>query len=184
MRRISLGVGLFSALTLLSGTTGAQKTARIPSNYGNVNGGSLCDATAGNLIANCGFETGDFSAWVQSGDLSFTTVENVPHSGIWAVYTGPVDSLGYISQNLPTNPDGVYNLTFWLANNSTPNHFQASWDGVVIFDAADMPDFFYTQFEFDGLVASTDSTELKFGFYNLPDFFAFDDVVVVSAVAR
>ncbi len=39
MRRISLGVGLFSALTLLSGTAGAQKTARIPSNYGNVNGG-------------------------------------------------------------------------------------------------------------------------------------------------
>ncbi len=181
MRRISLGVGLFSALTLLSGTAGAQKAARIPSNYGNVNGGSLCDATAGNLVANCGFETGDFSAWVQSGNLSYTTVENVAHSGIWAVLTGPVDSLGYISQNLTTDPDGVYNLTFWLASSMTPNRFQVSWNGVVIFDSVDMPDFGYMQFEFDGLVASTDSTELKFGFYNLPDFFAFDDVVVVSA---
>lgn len=180
MRRISLGVGLFSALSLLSGTAGAQKTARIPSNYGNVNGGSLCDATAGNLVANCGFETGSFSAWVQSGDPSFTTVENVPHSGTWAVLTGPVVSLGYISQNLPTDPGGVYNLTFWLANSQTPNHFQVSWDGGVIFDSVDMPDFAYTQFEIDGLVASTDSTELKFGFYNVPDYFAFDDVVVVS----
>ena len=181
MRRISLGVGLFSALTLLSGTAGAQKAARIPSNYGNVNGGSLCDATAGNLVANCGFETGDFTSWVQSGDTSFTTVENLPHSGSWALYTGPVDSLGFVSQNLATTPDGVYNLTFWLANSQTPNHFQVSWDGVVIFDSVDMPDFFYTQFELDGLVASTDSTELKFGFYNVPDYFAFDDVVVGSA---
>jgi hypothetical protein len=181
MRRISFGVGLFSALILLSGTAGAQKTARIPSNYGNVNGGSLCDATAGNLVTNCGFETGNFSAWIQSGDLSYTAVENVPHSGIWAVLTGPVGGLGYISQNLPTDPDGVYNLTFWLANSQRPNRFQVSWDGVVIFESVDMPDFFYTLFELNGLVASTDSTELKFGFYNDPDYFAFDDVVVVAA---
>jgi hypothetical protein len=179
MHRITLAVGLFSAL-ILSGAAGAEKTARI-SNYGNVNGGSLCDATTGNLVTNCGFETGDFSSWIQSGDLSYTSVENVPYSGFWAVYTGPTGDLGYVSQNLPTDPDGVYNLTFWLANSQTPNHFQVSWGGNVIFDSLDMADFSYTQFEFDGLVASTGSTELKFGFYNLPDYFALDDVVVVSA---
>jgi len=181
MRKISLWVGLFSVFTLFSGAAEAQKTARTRSNYGSVNGGSLCDATNGNLVSNCGFETGDFSAWTQSGDPSFTSVDNVPHTGSWAVLTGPVDSLGFIAQNLATDPGGVYNLTFWLANSETPNRFQVSWDGAIIFDSVDMPDFFYTPFEFDGLVASTDTTEVKFGFYNLPDYFAFDDVVVVSA---
>ncbi len=79
-------------------------------------------------------------------------MENLPHSGSWALYTGPVDSLGFVSQNLATTPDGVYNLTFWLANSQTPNHFQVSWDGVVIFDSVDMPDFFYTYFAFDDVV--------------------------------
>jgi hypothetical protein len=181
MRRISLGVSLFSILTLMSSMAWAQKTANVRGNYGSVNGGSQCDATGGNLVSNCGFETGDFSAWAQSGDLSYTTVDNVPHSGSWAVLTGPVDSLGFIAQNLATDPGGVYNLTFWLASSQTPNHFQVSWDGAVIFDSVDMPDFFYTLYEFDGLVASSDTTELKFGFYNVPDYFAFDDVVVVPA---
>src|SRR5258708_37586765 len=179
MHRISLGVGLSSALTVLSGTAGAQKSARIPSNYGSVNGGSLCDATVGNLVTNCGFETADFPPWTQSGDLSYTTVENVPHSGFWAVYAGPVGDLGYVSQNLQTSPGGAYHLSFWLASSQTPNHFQVSWDGGVIFDSVNMPDFTYMQFDFD-VVASTDSTELKFGFYNVPDYFALDDVVVTA----
>lgn len=181
MRRIGIGVGLFSIVILLSGSAVAQKTAEVRSHYGSVNGGSLCDATAGNLVTNCGWETADFTAWTQSGDLSYTTVENVPHSGAWALYTGPVTDLGFVSQNFATDPGGTYNLTFWLANSQAPNRFQVSWDGGVIFDSVNMPDFFYTMYEFDGLVASTDSTELKFGFYNVPDFFAFDDVVVVPA---
>ncbi len=93
---------------------------------------------------------------------------------------GTAFSVSHIQQNLATTPGGVYNLTFWLANSQTPNHFQVSWDGTVIFDAVNMPDFPYTLQEFDNLVASTDSTELKFGFYNVPDYFAFDDVVVVQ----
>ena len=29
---------------------------------------SICDATAGNLASNCGFETGDFTSWTLSGN--------------------------------------------------------------------------------------------------------------------
>src|ERR1700730_5234936 len=37
------------------------------------------------LVANPGFETGDFTGWTQSGDTGFTTVENImPHSGAFA----------------------------------------------------------------------------------------------------
>ena len=30
--------------------------------------GSICDAVSGNLVANCGFETGDFTGWILSGN--------------------------------------------------------------------------------------------------------------------
>lgn len=54
------------------------------------------------------------------------------------------------------------------------------WDGNLIVDGVDLPDFEYTQYVIPDLVASEDATELKFGFYNVPDFFYFDDVVVVA----
>lgn len=104
MRRIVLCLGLFSACVLLAGVATAQKKEVPWSNRGS-NGASQCDAAAGNLVANCGFETADFSNWVQSGDPSFTTVSGVPHSGTFADITGPVDDLGFIAQTLSTTAD-------------------------------------------------------------------------------
>ena len=31
---------------------------------------SLCDALAGNLVVNCGFETGNFTAWTIGGNTA------------------------------------------------------------------------------------------------------------------
>ena len=141
---------------------------------------SECDAVVGNLVANCGFETGDFTGWTQSGDLTYTAVDTVPHSGGFGAYFGPVNSLGFIAQNVSTAAGQLYNLTFWLRNAQQPNRFQVFWNGVLLADSTNLDDFPYTQFTFNGLVASGGATELKFGFYNLPDFFFLDDVVVVS----
>ena len=151
-----------------------------PSAAGRVRGplGSECDAVPGNLVTNCGFETGDFSGWDLSGDLSYTGVDDASsHSGNFGAFLGPVYDLGFMAQRLPTNPGDTYGLTFWLANAEQPNHFQVFWDGELIFDGVDLPDFPYTQYEFDDLIATSASTELKFGFYNLPSYLFLDDVV-------
>jgi hypothetical protein len=177
MRRILFGLGLVSAFFLLSGQD-FQKADQ-PAEYGNINGGSICDGVTGNLVHNCGFETGNFMSWTRSGDPTFTSVDGNPHSGNFALVTGPVVSLGFISQNLATGDQGaMHHLSFWLRNAGIPNRFQVSWEGNVIFDETNMADFPYTRFDFD-VFACGGTSELKFGFYNLPDFFYFDDVVVV-----
>ena len=35
---------------------------------------SICDGVPGNLVTNCGFETGNFSGWTQGGNLGYTGV--------------------------------------------------------------------------------------------------------------
>ena len=44
---------------------------------------SICDAVAGNMVKNCGFETGNFSAWTVTREPSFGHLDVVssPHSG-------------------------------------------------------------------------------------------------------
>src|SRR5262249_24292785 len=152
---------------------------------------SECDAVLGNLVANCGFETGDFTDWALSGDLSYTGVDDVSsHSGSFGAFLGPIHDLGFMAQMLSTTPGETYKLTFWLANagggvdGGLSNHFQVYWNGSLIFDGIDLPDFPYTQYEFNDLVATSASTELKIGFYNVPSYFFLDDVVAKADCGR
>src|SRR5437762_14133373 len=60
---------------------------------------SICDGIAGNIVANCGFETGTFASWTQSGNTGFTAVGTIGvNSGNFAASFGPVGSLGFIDQ--------------------------------------------------------------------------------------
>lgn len=141
---------------------------------------SQCDMQPGNLVMNCGFETGSFPPWVRSGDPSFTGIDAPSrHSGNFGLDTGPVSSLGFIEQNLVTVPGQAYDLSFWLRNSGSPNRYQVSWNGTVVRDVSNVPDFPYMQISIPNLVATGTSTNLKFGFFNPPDYFWFDDVVVV-----
>jgi len=138
---------------------------------------------AGNLVANCGFETGTFTGWTQSGNTGFTAVvAGSAHSGAFGATFGPVGSLGFITQNLVTVPGATYDLSFWLRNAAgTPNQFTASFNGVALTTLTNSAAFGYTLFTFNGLLATTTSTQLQFGFRHDPSFWDFDDVIVVRS---
>ena len=140
---------------------------------------ALCDHVPGNLVVNCGFETGDFTSWTRSGDLSFTSIEPGGHSGMFGLVTGPTSDLGFIGQTLATTLGGSYSVCSWLGNlGGGPNRFQVSWGGTVIRDDQDLLPFgAYVQF-CDDVIATSDTTEVKFGFLQIPSFFVFDDVSI------
>ena len=149
---------------------------------------SECDAVAGNLVVNCGFETGTFAGWIRTGQQDNTSVTSAAvnvHSGNFAARFGQVGGLGFITQNLVTVPGESYDLSFWLKNDGgSPNEFRASFNGVPLVDLTNQSVFPYTHFTFTGLTATGASTALQFGFRQDPSFFDFDDVSVIGAIAQ
>jgi len=133
---------------------------------------ALCAHIPGNLVANCGFESGGFYPWVGfRWDLS----QGNPHTGIWALYGESDGWFATIEQQLATTPGATYQVCYWLAFGGD---VQVIWDGVVIGgDLLDSPGFGYTQTCHD-VVASGGSTTLKFGFRWGPSWL--DDVSVVA----
>src|SRR5262245_62140601 len=176
--------GLSAALLCFSlAAVGGNQTVKkspVAINRGVVTG-SQCDGVDGNLVLNCGFETGTFASWTQSGDLSFTGVDSLSaHSGTFGAFLGPINDQGMLTQILPTTAGGTYTLTLWLRNDfGTPNNFYIVWDGTVIDGFVDSGPFDYMQLEYDGLVASADGTELTFSFFQVPAYYYLDDIAVV-----
>jgi hypothetical protein len=80
---------------------------------------SVCDGISGNLVQNCGFETGTFAHWTQSGytatytSVSGTLVNSGDYSaqiGPYTSYTVPGEGLSNISQSIGTGLGSRWNL--------------------------------------------------------------------------
>ncbi len=132
------------------------------------------------LILNSGFETGDFTSWTLSGNSTNTYVSGSSifvHSGNYAARLGPVGSLGYLSETVPTVPGEPYVLSFWLENpdGGLPNEFSVSWNGNVIYDQTNLPAFTWTNLQF-AVQATGSSSVVQFGARNDPQYFDLDDV--------
>ena len=57
----------------------------------------------GCIVVNGDFETGSLPPWINTGDTSFTAVNDVnPHTGTFSLQTGPTNDDGFIDQVLPT----------------------------------------------------------------------------------
>jgi len=180
MKRTLLGLSVIVTSIFLSAIASAKDFA--PDRYSD--DPSACDMVATNLVHNCGFETGDFTSWTRSGDPSFTSIDSgSAHTGNFGLDTGPTGDLGFIAQVLATGDQGaMHHISFWLLNlGGTPNRFQVSWEGNIIYDQSDLNQFGYTRFDFD-VFACGQGSELKFGFLQVPSFFFFDDVVVTRTV--
>ena len=144
---------------------------------------SQCDMVSGNLVTNCGFETGDFTAWSLGGNTGFTSVSNDDvHSGNFSAQLGPVGSDGTLTQFVGDNST-TYNVSFFLADDqSGPDDFTVFWNGVDVGpDLVSDGPFDYT--EFSGVLngnSGAGSNELTFVFRNDPGFFFLDDIVVTN----
>jgi hypothetical protein len=120
---------------------------------------SICDSTPGNLVTNCGFETGNTTGWtlgnvdpnfdfvvpatgftapfVNSGSfaLQIGNFSNAPNAALFGFpgdpFLGPVT----LSQTITDTPGRNYFFSFYVINGSGPQgpgqltQFQAFWNG-------------------------------------------------------
>jgi hypothetical protein len=142
-------------------------------------------ARAATLLTNGGFETGNFTGWVQTGDTTFNGVQcpgtsSVVHGGNCSAFFGPVADTGGIRQTLTTIPGASYIVDFWLQpDGGTTSTFSASFGGTTLVSLNNPPASPFREFSFD-VTATGTSTILAFNFRDDSGFMNLDDVSVTQ----
>ena len=165
---------------------------------------SICDATVGNLVSNCGFETGDFTAWATSGnDVTNGLLGNLygvetgadpivgtlPNSGLdQAYFSDIVSNATTISQSLSTVASDTYTVSFELAQQlegpgTVNNTAVVSFGGTTLATLTNVGVEGYTLYSYTATASSTSSLlSLKFG-DDIGEFLLDDVTVTASAPA-
>ncbi len=148
---------------------------------------SACDAVPGNVVTNCGFETGDFSGWQltqEAADVGFTVVAMSPdpNSGNYLSLSGPI-GVATLTQTLSTTPGRIYDVSYAVMGGSTNQTesqravFSAAVDGQTVGTVSG--EFLFSWQEQTSRITATGSaTTITFTFHNPPSFWHLDDVVV------
>jgi hypothetical protein len=144
------------------------------------------------MIQDGGFEAGDFAYWALAGtdaiDNNFvdngTSTHLQPFTGTYFAVLGQTNSLGYLSQVVPTRPGQLYLLTFWLQSadvgaGTIPNEFVVNWGAHTALDDVDLAAFGWRNFQLI-LQADTNSTLLAFGFRDDPAYLTLDNVSLLA----
>ena len=168
----ALGNGIYNTTLLLSNQTSHLTQSLVDS------------ALVGqSLVQNGGFETGNLTSWALSGSSSLFAVSSTStyvHSGAYGL-NAKANSLGYITQNLPTAPGQTYQLSFWffITSSHSGQLFQANWNGATIYSSSSPPTSWNNQ-KFIVTATST-NTQIQFGLNSASSnsrSFALDDISV------
>jgi hypothetical protein len=142
---------------------------------------TFCDSVSGNLVKNCGFETGDLTNWTRTEAVHDTIVAIVifPHSGnIDAAFNSTNGATNFLDQTLATVPGESYTFSFFdLGEFDRNGQFSVFWNGVNILTAAEQSStyLFHTFTE----MATAASTVIRFA-ENTSGAYLLDDVVVTQ----
>ncbi len=150
-----------------------------------------CGTTPGNLVANCGFETGTFLGWNLSGYQSSSAYLGVSHgvdsfdahTGSYGAYLGGFGGVLNLDQFISTTPGTAYQISCWLAQSPATvapylSSFSTTFGGFTLFSAGDAPNLPYHFYSFSA-VATSPLSLLNFGARDDTGFFSIDDVSVV-----
>ena len=143
-----------------------------------------CNGVSGNLITNCGFETGDFTGW--SGTAPADTFDNfvnnaTPYEGTYDALLGP-PTPETLSQTFLTTPGEQYTVEFALMSDGdyipgNPNSFEADFGSTVLFSESDVNMSPFSLMSYT-VTATDPSTTLNFTVENDTSFFELDSVSV------
>jgi hypothetical protein len=160
---------------------------------------SICDAVAGNLVNNCGFETGDFTGWSLAGnDVTAGLLGNLygvegtdpivgtlPNSGnSQAYFSDIVSNATTLSQTLATVAGTTYTVSFELAQQlegpgTVNNSVVASFGGATLATLTNVAVQGYTLYTYTATAGSASSL-LSLTFGNDIGEFLLDDVTVTA----
>jgi hypothetical protein len=139
------------------------------------------------LVANGGFETGDFTGWTQTGETTFNGVQCLgPGAGVYGgncgAFFGPVSSVGGIAQVINVGGAGqLWDLSFaFQADGASPSSFTALFGGQTLASLSNPAAGGYTLYHFNGVSTAANMT-LAFNFLD-PAGFLYLDGVSVTAV--
>jgi hypothetical protein len=162
---------------------------------------SFCPTIPGNLVTNCGFETGDFTGWTLTGNDVPGELNNLygvegtdpfdgisPNSGVDQAFFGDlVANATTISQTLATVAGRTYIVDFYLAQDTSPggaqpphtNELIATFGGATLTSVTSIPMQPYQLESFTG-TATSSSTTLSITLGNDLGEFLLDDVIVFA----
>ena len=162
-------VGLCAASTLLLAATAASAT---------------------NLVANGGFETGNLSGYTSTGAFVGVLGSNAiapygPDNGSYDAVFGTQRVAGTLSQSFSDQAGAPLSISFDLADpagTSSTGFFDVNFDGVSLLQVTTPAAFGYTHYSFTQ--TGTGSDTILFSARNDPNFFELDDLDAEEAVSN
>jgi hypothetical protein len=151
---------------------------------------SQCDAVVGNLLLNCGFETGSFAGWTSTA-ANYTAVDNSnPYSGSYAASLGS-ESTAYLTQTVTDVVGAYYSLSFELDNEIAVDATGTPYSGGNLFYVyyENASGSYFNLAQYQNLAETGTYQNYSFNFYgsgsdtiifiydNVPSYFELDDVV-------
>lgn len=150
----------------------------------------ICAAVAGNLVQNCGFETGDLTNWTVSGTDSganqygyeYGVDQLEVYSGNYSAFFGAIGGVMDVDQTTGSVAGQAYLVSFELGQDTTAfspyvNNVNVTFDGISLLSGSQVAVTPYTNYSY--VVTAVDSSAvLQFAFRNDTGYWGLDSVEV------